>query len=277
MAPRPLNVEDQTLFNHMRREDAEAFAVGARAFKVYIAVRRTNPAALQYIGKPRYIPKMLDCKAKTADRDAMVNGRTYKTAGLVVDPGVVGASAYKDGKFPTAIAEWEKFKSHLGPEADAEGRPAYLPGDRSYLVQRDPTSEHYGCVVLCKNGLRTQIQYVHGDYDLYAVVPVDDKTSNVFVEETRQGQPHARGKQLMDVQNYVNHLIGAPMVRHGEQEHFSDSTSDELDVFFPDGVTVKSYLGSAAIQLLYQTEFAGRPLHKAGTATTPAGGLWKKG
>jgi hypothetical protein len=277
MAPRPLNVQDPSLYNHIRREDAQAFAEAAVLYKVYVAVRRTNPAALPYIGKPRYIPKMLDCKAKTADRDALVNGRTCKTAGLVVDPNIVGASAYKDGKYPKAIAEWEKFRSHLGPDADGEGRPWYLPADRSYLVQRDPASEHFGCVMLCKNGLRTAGHYIHGDYDLFAVVPAGDKGSNVFVEETRQGQPHARGKELLDVQTYVNGRIGAPMVRHGEQEHFSDSTDDELDVFFPDGLTVKSYIGSAAIQMLYQTEFSGRKLHKAGTPTSPAGGLWKKG
>ena len=40
---------------------------------------------------------------------------------------------------------------------------------------------------------------------------------------------------------------------------------------------MKSYIGAAAIRQLYAEEFSGRPLHKAGTTTTPAGGLWKKG
>ncbi|MCW5748840.1 MAG: hypothetical protein KIT36_21810 [Alphaproteobacteria bacterium] len=277
MAPRALNIQDRSMLNHMRLEDAGAFAEAAVLYKVYIAVRRTNAEALQYIGKAGYIPKMLDCKAKTADYDSLLNGSLYKTAGLVVDPNIVGAGAYRSGKHAKAMSEWEKFKPHLGPTAGADGRPWYLPADRSYLVQTDPASPHFGCVMYCKNGLRTAGQFIHGDYDLYAVVQAADKTSNIFVEEKRQGQPHARGKDLMDVQTYVNARIGAPMVRHGEQEHFSDSIDDEIDVFFPDGVTVKSYIGPAAIQQLYQTEFAGRPLHKAGTPTTPAGGLWKRG
>jgi hypothetical protein len=278
MAPRPLNIQDKTLLDHMRLQDAEAFATAAILYKVYIAVRRTNKEALQYIGKTGYIPKMLDCKAKTADYNVLVEGKERKTAGLVVDPNVVGAGAYRSGKHAKAMAEWEKFRPHLGPEVGANGQPPwYLPADRMYRVQTDRESDHYGCVMHCKGGLRTAGHYVHGDYDLYAIVPVTDKGSNVFVEETRMGQPHARGKDLLDVQTYVNSRIGAPMVRHGEQEHFSDSADDELDVFFPDGATVKSCLGEAAIKRLYIEEFSGRSLHKAGTPTTSAGGLWKKG
>jgi hypothetical protein len=48
-------------------------------------------ATKQYIGEPKYTPKRLDCKAKTADRDAEVPGLgTKKTAGLVVDPTLPG-------------------------------------------------------------------------------------------------------------------------------------------------------------------------------------------
>lgn len=277
MAARPLNVEDPKLFHHMRLQDAAVFAMAARVYSVYIAVRRTNEEALQYIGQKGYVPKRLDCKAKTADFDAIVNGSVYKTAGLVVDPHVVGAVAYTAGKYTKALNEWEKFRSHLAP-ASVDGRlPLYLPPDRSYTVQMDPSSVHYGCVMLSPYGLRTNAHYVHGDYDLYAIVPTGDKTSNVFVEEERLGQKHVRGKELLDVQNFVNSRIGVPMVLHGAQEHYSDDMNDQIDVFFPDGVTVKSYLGPEAIRLLYQQEFGGRPLHKAGTSTTPAGGLWKRG
>jgi hypothetical protein len=277
MATRPLNVEDPKLFQHMRPQDAGVFAMAARVYSVYIAVRRTNEEALQYIGQKGYVPKRLDCKAKTADFDAIINGSVYKTAGLVVDPHVVGAVAYTAGKYTKALNEWEKFRAHLAP-AGADGRlPLYLPPDRSYTVQMDASSVHYGCVMLSPYGLRTNAHYVHGDYDLYAIVPTGDKASNVFVEEERLGQKHVRGKDLLDVQNFVNSRIGVPMVLHGAQEHYSDDVNDQIDVFFPDGVTVKSYLGPEAIRLLYQQEFGGRPLHKAGTPTTPAGGLWKRG
>lgn len=277
MASRPLNVQDPNLFKHMRQQDAGVFAQAAGHFKVYIAVRRTNEEALPYIGQKGYVPKRLDCKAKTADFDALIHGTVYKTAGLVVDPGVVGANAYTGGKYAKALAEWDKFRPHLAPMGANGQPPLYLPTDRSYTVQTDPNSIHYGCVMLSPYGLRTNAHYVHGDYDLYAIVPVGDKQSNVFVEETRLGQKHVRGKELLDVQTFVNSRIGVPMVLHGAQEHYSDDVDDKIDVFFPDGVTVKSYIGPDAIRLLYQEEFGGRPLHKAGTPTTAAGGLWKRG
>jgi hypothetical protein len=277
MHPRPLNVQDPTLFNHMRQTDAAVFALAASVYKVYIAVRRTNEEALQYIGQKGYVPKRLDCKAKTADFDTLVNGTVYKTAGLVVDPGVVGANAFTGGKYAKALREWDKFRSHLAPRGPDGQLPLYLPADRAYFVQTDPASLHYGCVMLCRYGLRTAADYVHGDYDLYAIVPAGDRTSNVFVEEERLGQKHVRGKELLDVQTFVNARIGAPMVLHGAQEHYSDDVDDKIDVFFPDGSTVKSYIGPEAIRGLYRHEFGGRPLHKAGTPTTPAGGLWKRG
>ena len=144
MAPRPLNIQDKSLLDHMRLEDAGAFAEAAILYKVYIAVRRTNTEALQYVGKPGYIPKMLDCKAKTADFDVLLNGTLYKTAGLVVDPTVVGAGAYKGGKHAKAVSEWEKFRPHLGPSLNANGQVVwYLPADRPYTVQGDTTSIHY--------------------------------------------------------------------------------------------------------------------------------------
>jgi hypothetical protein len=277
MAARPLNVQDTTLFNHMRQQDAAVFAMAAHVYSVYIAVRRTNEEALQYIGKKGYVPKRLDCKAKTADFDALVNGTVYKTAGLVVDPGIVGAAAYTGGKYAKALAEWDKFRPHLAPVGANGQVPLYLPEDRSYTVQMDPNSIHYGCVMLSPYGLRTNAHYVHGDYDLYGIIPAADRKSNVFVEETRLGQKHVRSKELLDVQTFVNSRIGVPMVLHGAQEGYSDDVDDKIDVFFPDGITVKSYIGPAAIRALYQNEFEGRPLHKAGTPTTPAGGLWKRG
>ena len=75
----------------------------------------------------------------------------------------------------------------------------------------------------------------------------------------------------------MNARIGVPMVLHGAQEHYSDDVDDRIDVFFPDGSTVKSYIGSVAIRAVYQQEFAGRPLHRAGAPTTAAGGLWRRG
>src|SRR5215467_283160 len=90
--PRPI-CQDPTIFRHMRPKDVEAFALTALVYKVFILVRRTNPDSLQYIGMPGFIPKHIDCKAKTADNNVLLNGRLQEIAGLVVDPNIAGPAA----------------------------------------------------------------------------------------------------------------------------------------------------------------------------------------
>jgi hypothetical protein len=258
----------------MRHHDVAAFAQAALVYKVYILVRRTNPAALPYIGRPGFIPKHIDCKAKTADENVVLNGRTQEIAGLVVDPNIVGPGAYKTGKYAKALREWqEHFQSHLAPPGS---RP--VTNAQRYGVQDDPSQPRYGAVVTWRNNYRIPSMrvFIHGDYDLFSIVPTDDRTTNVFVKERLLGQPHSRGKQLIDVQNYVNARIGVPMVLHGEQDHFDDSFDDTVDIFYPDGVTVASR-SKDALKRFFEEELQGRPLHKAGSPTAAAGGLWKRG
>jgi hypothetical protein len=52
--------------DYMRDGDVSVFSAPAVRFKVWILVRRSNVAARQYIGEPKYTPKRLGCKAKTA-------------------------------------------------------------------------------------------------------------------------------------------------------------------------------------------------------------------
>lgn len=263
----------------MRPQDIEAFRAAARHFRVYIAVRRTNPASLDYIGKAGYVAKRLDCKAKTADQDCIVEGAPRKLAGLVADPHRVGPAAYKPGKYDKALKEWEKFRPLLAPDMLGAGGArayTYMPAGKLYTVQLDRAHQHYGCVMFASSSLLSAAKYVHGDYDLMAVVSESDLQSNVFVTEERLGQAHARSKEFFDVQHYVNRLIGAPMVLHGEQEHYSDDPKEDIDVFFPDGSN-KAYLGALSVQRLYRTVFEGRKLHgKSSPLTQPAGGLWRK-
>jgi hypothetical protein len=182
----------------MRPQDIEAFRAAAMHFHVYIAVRRTNPASLDYIGKAGYVAKRLDCKAKTADQDCMVEGALRKLAGLVVDPHRVGPAAYKPGKYDKALKEWEKFRPLLAPDMLGAGGArsyVYMPAGKLYAVQLDRAHEHYGCVMFSSSSLLSAAKYIHGDYDLMAVVPESDVQSNVFVTEERLGQAHARSKE----------------------------------------------------------------------------------
>jgi len=270
--PKP-TCQDSTIFRHMRPQDVDAFALTARVYKVFILVRRTNPDSLQYIGKPGFIPKHIDCKAKTADNNVVLHGRLQELAGLVVDPNLVGAGAYKPGKHGKALDSWRAFQSHLAPP----GRTPVTTAQR-YGVQDDPSQPRYGAVVTWRNNYRIPSMrvFVHGDYDLFSVVPTDDRATNVFVQELLLGQHHSRGKQLMDVQNYVNARMGVPMVLHGEQDHYDNTFDDTVDIFYPDGTTVVSR-SQVALRQFFEQELQGRSLHKAGTPTSPAGGLWVRG
>jgi hypothetical protein len=276
-----MQIDDIDVLKHMRPKDVIVFQDAAKHFNVYIAVRRTNTASLKYIGVAGYVPKRLDCKPKTADQDGIVEGQLRELAGLVVDPTIVGEAAFKPGKYKKAVTEWEKF-SHtlLGPPMlDVDGRPAYtyIPPGKFYAVQLDNSHKHYGCLMFSASSLITAGRYIHGDYDLYAIVPASDKTSNVFVSETRLGQPHMRGKELFDVQHYINRRIGAPMILHGDQEKYSDHTDEEIDVFFPDS-RVFTCRDKAEIEALYKTEFQGRRTHfkDSPLPSMPAGGLWRR-
>ena len=267
--PQPI-CEDPRIFHHMRPQDVEAFALAALVYKVYILVRRTNPDTLQYIGKPGFIPKHIDCKAKTADKNVVLHGRLQEVAGLVVDPHIVGPGAYKDGKIAKALKAWQDFKHHLAPPGNTPVTTA-----ARYGVQADPAQPRFGAVVTWRNNYRIPSMqvFVHGDYDLFSIVPEDDRASNVFVVSDLLGLKNSRSKQLFDVQNYVNARMGVPMVLHGEQDHFDDTFDDVVDIFFPDGVQVKSRAGEQ-LRLFFTQELHGRPLHKAGSPTVPAGGLW---
>src|SRR5882724_9163351 len=93
----------------MRANDKQIFLDAARRFQVWILVRRTNRASLEYIGKPGFVPKPIDCKAKTADENI---GR-YKLAGLVIDP-TGREAAFKPERFQDAVKCWKDTKQLLG-------------------------------------------------------------------------------------------------------------------------------------------------------------------
>src|SRR5271156_2274451 len=93
----------------MRPQDKLVFLEAASHFQVWILVRRTNVASLKYIGKPGYIPKRIDCKAKTADLDKT----NLKLAGLVVSP-IVHPKSFK----PTKV---KKSEGILGSNEPADG------------------------------------------------------------------------------------------------------------------------------------------------------------
>jgi len=278
MSPNPPVPPSNAVLDYMPARHVEGFKRAAARFQVWILVRRGNPKSLPWIGKPGYIPKLLDCKAKTAEND--VNG-PGSTAGLVASP-ILLPTAFGPKKLAKALVEWEKFAPHLYAFSPRTSHADDKAG-KHYTIQMDRTHKHYGCVMY-KPVFRSLGEYIHADYDLYAVVPYAEPASNVRVTETGfGGENHSRSPRLHDVQYFLKAAgilpgqeAGTPMVRHGEQETFKTDWDDTVDVFWPDGKSITELKGAAAIQQFYATTLGGRKQFGKGTVAQPAGGRWQR-
>ncbi len=268
------------VYSYMLPKHVEAFKRAAAFFKVWILVRRGNKESRQWVGKSGYIPKPLDCKAKTADRDF----KHWQTAGLVVSPKLVPL-AFSDEKRISAEKEWPGFAQHLYI-FDRNHPQANLAADRErkhYTLQLDEADPHYGCVMY-KPVFREAAEYLHADYDIYAIVDANDPRTNIFAQEKGPDGTvqSSRGPNLQNVQYFVKaagELKGAdvprvPMIRHGEQETFKTDYGDPLDVFWPDGKTVSALESEQKIREFYQTTFQGRLQMSPGTVLQQVYGNW---
>lgn len=214
----------------MRSQDKTTFLEAARQFQVWILVRRTNRASLEYIARAGYVPKRIDCKAKTADIDIP----PYKLAGLVVDP-TIHPTAFNPGKTAKVKECWAAMKPLLGTV---------------YKVDTNPKSKHYGC-------LQLQGSYIHGDYDLYDVIDIAQAHRNLAAVETLLGQPHRRGAKVITVQNFINGRIGSPMIQHGGEAQYADHSEQSIDAFGPNGEDV-TILNEFSVRGWYEKRFGGR-------------------
>lgn len=214
----------------MRSSDKQIFLAAAAKFQVWILVRRTNRDSLKYIGLPGYIPKPIDCKAKTADVDIP----PFKLAGLVVNP-EVHPKAFKPGKEAKALAAWKS----MGP----------LAGSR-FKTEFNPSSKHYGCLLL--DG-----KYIHGDYDLKDIIDTAQAHRNLAAVETLSGMLHRRGAKFYAVQQFVNQRIGSPMIQHGGEAQYADHSEEPIDAFGPNGEDV-TLLNEFTVRSWYAERFGGR-------------------
>jgi hypothetical protein len=277
-APPPPN---QAVYSYMPLRHVEAFKRAAGYFKVWILVRRGNRESLRWIGKDGYIPKLLDCKAKTADRD--FTGK--ECAGLVVSP-ILMPEAFTPEKLHKALEEWPKFepKLYIFDPKDPKKNLAEDSAGKHYTLQLDKGHKHYGCVMY-KPVFRARAEYIHADYDIYAIVSADNPQSNRLVQEKGfGGADHSRGPQLQAVQYFVKaagELKGAgsphvPMIRHGEQETFKTDYGDPLDVFWPDGKTISELEKGEPIKRFYETTLRGRQQADGKTVLQQVYGKWKE-
>lgn len=217
------------------------FVAAAQTFNCHILIRQTGRATLSWVGRRGYTGKRADMKAKTAN----LNIGRHSVAGLVCSP-LLRPEVFTPDRLVSAHKEWQK-SGHLmtvpsdksGFDDNSQPRGCLTP----YLVQTNPNHKHYGCVALVEMGLLIP-RYVHGDYDLYAIVPAthvfDPRTipirsstlgstmapNRLGLQERLQMQvPNLEGPLSFQVANYINNriagtspdLLGALMVNHGEQ------------------------------------------------------------
>lgn len=218
----------------MRTQDVTIFAQAARKFNLWILVRRTNPKSLQYVALPGYTPKRIDCKAKTADKDV----GSYKLAGLVVDP-EKWPNAFRTERLSDVRKNWEKF---LRECIDKPGK--------GYAIEQNENSSHFGCATF-------ENKYIHGDYDLYDIIIPQHARRNLAAVETLHGQPHLRGPKVNPVKNFINELIGVPMVQHGGEMQYTDHSEQSIDVFGPGGENF-TILNEFSVRRWYKDKFEGR-------------------
>ncbi|MCX7099874.1 MAG: hypothetical protein NTV43_18420 [Methylococcales bacterium] len=266
----------------IRRADVAVFKAAALAFDHFILVRETNVASLPYIGNKNFYPKPMDCKAKTAGRDVLIpfaSRHIYsKAAGLVVDPTIVGAKAFDEGKFDKAMVAWDDFLKDKTPEEKKTKVFRRRGAAGIYAVDLDINSEYYGCLMISRangferrivdgqtvatnegnphfdetavranpawrnaevwdagvNESKSRMQYIHGDYDLYALLNVDNPNEPTVVEWVNGIKNYCSASFRM-IQDFINKGIGSPMVQHGDQFRYKHQ-GDKLFVFYPTGM-----------------------------------------
>lgn len=244
---------DTDFFDYVHVRHFDVFVEAAHRFRYHILVRKTGRASLQYCGLSGYTGKRGDMKAKTAAKDVA----PYKLQGLVCSP-LIHPGACK----PDARQYWRQ-SAHLittpknGFDDNVQPRGCLTP----YMLQTNRNHKHYGCIAWVENGLLLP-RYVHGDYDLYAIVPAGTRfdpsaqpvrrvpMTGIMDPPGQMGlaQRLARDKQLhrhsdesamlLQVSSYLNLRIartepGLPnalMVNHGEQISLKGAAIDHQPV-----------------------------------------------
>ncbi len=269
----------------MRGVDVKVFSKAAARYRHIIAVRSTNMRSLRHIAQPGYVPKPSDCKPKTADKDTYLyeTGSLIDCSGLVVDPTVFGDAAFsKPEKAVKARKEWTDF---LSWQTDTERqRKIYRRRDAKgfFAVDTDRMSKHYGCMMLSDQEIpgrdfslhtaasaafkRTNMKYIHGDYDLYGLIDVEKTNkaikdsgghanySRVLEKTIVDGKKKFDNEQFEQFRIYLNREIGAAMIQHGEQD-ILEHIDDTLYVFYPDGNMYQVTASADAFRDIYARVF----------------------
>lgn len=202
----------------MRERDIEIFKGAAVHAASWIFLRQTNINSLKFVGRADCIPKPLNCKFKTANRDS----RSYGTAGLVVSFEMHPNAFEKPEK---AKKEWMKYAAKYN--LNLRQIPLHKPNS-GYGLDLDERSERHGCVTL--DG-----KYLYGDYDLFDIIRTGDESRNLGLLGEQNGDNTVTGINYYKVRDYVNQRIGIDMIQHPGAALF-DRTFEDVYAFSPTGV-----------------------------------------
>ncbi len=235
------------------------FVEAAKRFQCHILVRKTGRYSIRWMGKPGYTGKRIDMKAKTA------NAENHPLAGLVCSPWL-RPEAFTAERLVEARKWWMKSRNVITEPPDGAGLDAGSHGRQfrtPYVVQTRRGDPRYGCLAFVESGL-VRPRYIHGDYDLFAIVPAGKKFNaesahlrankmfmesiampgSLGLEEKLQRQPaNFEGPLAFQVSTFLNvqiaagspDLLGALLVNHGEQINHRKATPDPGALYTADG------------------------------------------
>jgi len=167
----------------MRPDHMEVFYKAAAECACWIGVREPNPLADRWIGRPGYIPKAANCKAKTSDNP------TFALAGLVVDP-TMRPEAFKPNTLASAVDTW-KNKFLIGDR---------LPPGFTCI----PAGSERGLVKYSGSA-------IFADYDLMAISRSSQEGEMLFTTDAQQKELFAKVEPLL------RQGLRLPMIQHGTE------------------------------------------------------------
>jgi len=220
----------------MNKDHEKIFSQVAIQTKYWIFVRLTNKESLRYVNSPGYVPKRIDCKAKTADFNSKKG--VWQLAGLVVDYGV-HSDVFKPEKIASAKKAWGEFERGV----------LNAPGS-AYRTDMNSSSKHFGCVTL--NG-----KYIYSDYDLWDVIDPENPRPNLGIVEELHGQVHIRNRLQRKVEEQLAGTSLAQMVQHSGEMQYAVPSEQPIDAFGPNGEVV-TLLNLHTWKAWCRDRFAGR-------------------
>ena len=227
------NLKDVQGFHPDHAQNMNFFA---KLFNAVLIVRDSNPDTVRFMDDPDYMPKPMECKAKTA--------KVGDHLGLVVDP-----------THPVQAKAWDAAIKAAQDAGDAH-KAAYLEHHRERALEAWTS---YGKKMQEEDGYHVNdvgviykppFKGVHGDYDLHGVFTVDEKggvTSAVsYGDGSAQNNQDTAGLReqlnsfLRSVSNPVIKL--KEMVLHGGQDnwnHVGKTSDPPVTIFLPDALANK--------------------------------------